>query len=77
MGASSQERYLHARMPGCTDPLFLAKMYVCHSEDVIVRQNDHHMMAIQMQLVNKWGKFGVYCVVYTTINTLSLDYDNH
>jgi len=77
MGVSSQEAYLQARMPGCTDPLFLAKMYVCHSEDGMVSQHDHHMMAAQMQLSNKWGTFGVYYVVYTTTNRLSLVSDNH
>jgi len=28
MGVSSQERYLHAMMPGCTDPLLFARMCV-------------------------------------------------
>jgi len=56
---------------------FLAKMYVCHSEDGMVSQHDHHMMAAQMQLSNKWGTFGVYYVVYTTTNRLSLVSDNH
>ncbi len=34
-------------------------------------------MAAQMQLSNKWGTFGVYYVVYTTTNRLSLVSDNH
>ncbi len=75
MGVSSQERYLQARMTGCTDPSFLAKMYVCHSEDGMVRQNDHHMMAVQMQLSTSGAHLA--CSVGYMTNTLLLVSDSH
>ena len=57
---------MHASMPGCTDPLFLAKIYVCHSEDGMVRQNDHHMVAVQMQLSTN-GAHGVGYMIHTLL----------
>ena len=74
MGVSSQERDLHARMPGCTDPLFLAKMCMCSSEYGMVRQNDHHKMVAQMQLSTS-GAHLACCVGYMT-NTLLMVSDN-
>ena len=35
MGVSSQERYLHTRMPGRTDPLFLARLCVCATQKMV------------------------------------------
>ncbi len=48
---------------------------VCHSEDGMVSQNDHHMMAVQMQLSTS-GAHLVCSVGYMT-NMLLMVSDNH
>lgn len=77
MGVSCHGRSLHARMPGCTDPLFLAGTCVCHPEDGLVRHDDHHMMAVQIQLANTRGTSGLGYVVYTATKILALVSNHH